>query len=232
MTLPVTLPVTEHHIDRWDVVLFDLDGTLTDSATGVINGVLHTCAHFGVEPPPAEVVQKFLGPPLSYSFKTYLGFPDDVLVQAVQTYRGYYDEIGKYENSVFAGIPDLLTNLNQQGIRLGVATSKADYAAVSILQHFNLDHHFDIIAGADVSGELRGTKAKVIAHAINEMSLCDGTSIVMVGDREHDVHGAHEHGLASIGVLWGYGSRVELETAHASHIVDSVTTLTDFLVPK
>jgi phosphoglycolate phosphatase len=216
----------------WDVVLFDLDGTLTDSAQGVINGVLHACEQLGIEPPSEALIQKFLGPPLSHSFREYAGVEASKITDAVRIYREYYDEIGKYENKVFDGIPELLTALGQQGKRLAVATSKVDYAAVSILEHFNLDHHFDVIAGADVSGELRGTKAGVIAHALEELRMCDGTSVVMIGDREHDIHGAQSHNLPSIGVTWGYGSREELEMAEATEIVDSIEGLTDYLLPR
>ena len=216
----------------WDVILFDLDGTLTDSAQGVINGVLHACEQLGIEPPESDVIQKFLGPPLSHSFREYAGVEPDAITDAVRIYREYYDEVGKYENRVFEGIPELLTELVNQGKRLAVATSKVDYAAVSILEHFNLDHHFDVIAGADVSGELRGTKAGVIAHALEELRMCDGTSVVMIGDREHDIFGAQAHDLPSIGVTWGYGSREELEMAEATQIVDSIEGLTDYLLPR
>jgi len=216
----------------WDVVLFDLDGTLTDSAQGVINGVLHACEQLAIEPPEAEIIHKFLGPPLSHSFREYAGIEASKITDAVRIYREYYDEVGKYENKVFDGIPELLTELVNQGKRLAVATSKVDYAAVSILEHFNLDHHFDVIAGADVSGELRGTKAGVIAHALEELRMCDGTSVVMIGDREHDIHGAQAHELPSIGVTWGYGSRDELETASATVIVDSIDDLRDVLLQR
>jgi len=231
---PDVSPEMKHSHDvsnGWDVVLFDLDGTLTDSAQGVINGVLHACEQLGIEPPETDVIQKFLGPPLSHSFREYAGVEASKITDAVRIYREYYDEIGKYENKVFDGIPELLTELVNQGKRLAVATSKVDYAAVSILEHFNLDHHFDVIAGADVSGEFRGTKAGVIAHALEELRMCDGTSVVMIGDREHDIHGAQSHNLPSIGVTWGYGSREELETSSATHIVESLAALSALLLP-
>ena len=231
MTESVLKEPADLHVgsNGWDVVLFDLDGTLTDSAQGVINGVLHACAQLGIEPPEMDVIQKFLGPPLSHSFREYAGVESAAITDAVRIYREYYDEVGKYENRVFDGIPELLTELVNQGKRLAVATSKVDYAAVSILEHFNLDHHFDVIAGADVSGELRGTKAGVIAHALEELRMCDGTSVVMIGDREHDIHGAQSHNLPSIGVTWGYGSREELEIAAADHVVESLQDLKSLL---
>ena len=209
----------------WDVVLFDLDGTLTDSGLGVGNGVKYALANLGYDVPEGAELDKYLGPPLWSSFKEFGGVKDEEITEAVKLYRDYYNETGAYENAVFEGIPELLTDLNKAGKRLAVATSKVDYAAVNILRHFNLDHHFDVIAGGDEDGSVRGTKALVIEHALNELSLCDGTSIVMIGDREHDVHGAAEHGLPTIGVTWGYAADGELAAAGAAQIVTSVTQL-------
>lgn len=209
----------------WDVVLFDLDGTLTDSGLGVSNGVKYALAKLGYDVPEGKELDKYLGPPLWSSFKDFGGVKDNEITDAVKYYREYYNETGAYENAVFDGIPELLTDLNKAGKRLAVATSKVDYAAVNILRHFNLDHHFDVIAGGDEDGSVRGTKALVIEHALNELSLCDGTSVVMIGDREHDIHGAKEHGLPTIGVTWGYAADGELEAAGATEIVTSVTQL-------
>lgn len=209
----------------WDVVLFDLDGTLTDSGIGVANGVLYALAKMGYPKPTDIELKKYLGPPLWTSFQDYAGIPESDTTEAVRLYREYYNETGAYENSVYPGIPELLTKLNANGKRLAVATSKVDYAALKILQHFNLDHHFDVIAGSDETGELRGTKSLVIRHALSELQMCDGTSIVMIGDREHDILGAKEHGIPGIGVLYGYGDRAELESAGAVEIVKGVTEL-------
>jgi phosphoglycolate phosphatase len=214
----------------WDVILFDLDGTLTDSGLGVGNGVLYTLEKMGYPKPSDMELRKYLGPPLWTSFHDYAGIPESGTVEAVRLYREYYNETGAFENSVYPGIPELLTQLNSEGKRLAVATSKVDYAALTILRHFNLDHHFEVIAGSDETGELRGTKALVIAHAVSELRMCDGTSIVMIGDREHDILGAKEHGIPGIGVLYGYGDRDELESAGALEIVSDVSGLATTLL--
>jgi phosphoglycolate phosphatase len=151
--------------------------------------------------------------------------PESDTPEAVRLYREYYNETGAYENSVYPGIPELLAKLNADGKRVAVATSKVDYAALAILRHFNLDHHFEVIAGSDETGELRGTKALVIKHALSELRMCDGTSIVMIGDREHDILGAKEHGIPGIGVLYGYGDREELAAAGAQEIARDVLEL-------
>lgn len=214
----------------WDVVLFDLDGTLTDSGLGVANGVLYALEKMGFPKPSDDELKKYLGPPLWTSFSDYAGMNESQTIEAVRLYREYYNETGAYENSVYPGIPELLARLVSDGKRLAVATSKVDYAAVNILQHFNMDHFFDVIAGSDETGELRGTKSLVIGHALAEMRMCDGTSIVMIGDREHDILGAKEHGIPGIGVLYGYGDRAELESAGAVEIVSDVSELATALL--
>lgn len=214
----------------WDVVLFDLDGTLTDSGLGVGNAVLYAIRQMGFPEPEPDSLRKYLGPPLWSSFRDYAGMDEHETKLAVEHYRKYYNETGAYENSVYAGIPELLSELNKKDKRLAVATSKVDYAAVNILRHFNLDHHFDVIAGGDEHGAIRGTKALVISHALAELQMCDGASIVMIGDREHDVHGAAEHKLPAIGVTWGYAEEGELAQAGAIEVVDSVDQLAELLL--
>jgi len=209
----------------WDVVLFDLDGTLTDSGLGVANGVLYALEKMGYPKPNDMELKKYLGPPLWTSFQDYASMPESDTPEAVRLYREYYNETGAYENSVYPGIPELLAKLGSDGKRLAVATSKVDYAALAILQHFKLSHHFEVIAGSDESGELRGTKALVIEHAISQLRMNEGASIVMIGDREHDILGAKEHGIPGIGVLYGYGDRAELEAAGAHEIAGDVSDL-------
>ena len=209
----------------WDVVLFDLDGTLTHSESGVAGGVRYALAQLGYPPEPEDQMRRFLGPTLYHSFGHTIGMPEAQAREAVRLSREYYDEHGAYENEVFAGIPQLLTALNAAGKRLAVATSKVEYAAVAILRHFNLDHHFDVIVGAGADESVRGTKGLVIEHALAELRMCDGTSVVMVGDREHDIHGAAENGLPAIGVRYGYGRPGELEEAGALLVVDTVPEL-------
>lgn len=214
----------------WDIVLFDLDGTLTDSGLGVANGVLYAIKEMGFDEPDPVTLHKYLGPPLWVSFGEFAGMNEAEIKKAVQLYREYYNEIGAYENCVYDGVPEMLDKLNKQNKRLAVATSKVDYAAVNILKHFKLDHEFEVIAGSDENGQSRGTKTLVIAHALEKLRLCDGASIVMIGDRMHDIHGAAEHKLPAIGVTYGYGDYAELSNAGATQIVNSVSELTELLI--
>ena len=209
----------------WDVVLFDLDGTLTHSEAGVAGGVRYALAQLGYPPEPEDQMRRFLGPTLYHSFGTTIGMPESQAREAVRLYRKYYDEHGAYEAEVFPGIPELLTALNGAKIPLAVATSKVEYAALAVLRHFGLDHHFDAIVGAGADESVRGTKGLVVEHALSELRLCDGARVVMVGDREHDIHGAAENGLPAIGVRYGYSRPGELEEAGALLVVDTVAEL-------
>jgi phosphoglycolate phosphatase len=214
----------------WDAVLFDLDGTITHSEAGVAGGVRYALDKLGYPPEPEDQMRRFLGPTLYHSFGTTIGMPEPQAREAVRLYREYYDEVGAYEAEVFPGIPELLTALNQAGKNLAIATSKVEYAAVAVLRHFNLDHHFDVIVGAGADESVRGTKGLVVEHALAELRLCDGARAVMVGDREHDIHGAAENGLPAIGVRYGYSRPGELEEAGALQVVDTVAQLSAALL--
>ena len=214
----------------WDTVLFDLDGTLTESGQGVANGVLHALAAFDLPAPTADELRKYLGPPLWVSFDEFAGLKGVDIERAVKIYREYYHETGRFENAVFAGIPEMLTALDEAGLRLAVATSKVDHSAVSILEHFELDQYFSVISGSDELGVSRGTKALVIGHALSELNITEPENVVMIGDREHDIYGAKEHGLESVGVLWGYGDEAELTMAGATHITTNVLQLHELLL--
>lgn len=214
----------------WDVVLFDLDGTLTHSEPGVLHGVLHALSHYGMEHPAPHETRRYLGPPLHDSFTRFHGMSDAQAHEAVAVYREYYDSTGAYESEVYPGIQDLLADLQSAGRRLAVATSKVEYAAHVIVEHFDLARHFETVVGADPTGALRGTKALVIREAMLRLGLAADPSVVMVGDREHDVRGALENDLASIGAGWGYAAAGELQAAGATAVAATVADLRAMLL--
>jgi len=213
----------------YDVILFDLDGTLTDPGEGITNSVAHALRKFGVEVPERTELYKFIGPPLHESFMAYYGFDRDKAMLAVGYYREYYRDRGIWENRVYDGVEDLLRALKQAGKTLLVATSKPEGFSRQILEHFGLIRFFDFLAGANMDGT-RTKKAEVIAHALSSCGLSPASNIVMVGDREHDVLGANALGLDSIGVLFGYGDRPELERAGATHIAATVAEIGNFIL--
>jgi phosphoglycolate phosphatase len=207
---------------RPSLVLFDLDGTLTDAAPGIINCLLYALDSMGVDHPDDDAIRTFLGPPLAVTFREHFGMSDAEIDVAIAKYRERYHDIGLFENDVYAGIPELLTALNATDLTLAVATSKPTYSATRILEHFALAEHFAFIGGSDLEG-VRHDKAAVIAHTLEELEgmgiARPAAEVVMIGDREHDVHGARVHGNDTIGVLWGYGSRAELTAAGAVLLV-------------
>jgi phosphoglycolate phosphatase len=208
---------------RYQAILFDLDGTLTDSRPGIINTMQHALTEIGANVPAAETLHDWIGPPLRASFLKYLGRPE-LADHAVAIYREHYARQGAYENQPWPGILDLLAELRERRIPMAVATSKYRPAARQILDHFAMTDFFVAVAGPtdDVPGD---TKAAAIATALAALAEPHRRGAVMVGDRHHDVHGARSHGLPCIGVSYGYGSHVELSNAGAAPIVASVDAL-------
>ena len=207
-------------------IFFDLDGTLTDPAQGITNSFIHALKYFGREIPSYEELCKLIGPPLPYSFETILCFPKEKVMEAVAKYREYFATKGLYENSVYPGIPGLLQTLKENGKHLVVATSKPEEYSIKIINHFGLSKYFDFVCGS-LMDESRSKKAEVIAYALQRCGLgeADKSRVLMVGDRFHDIEGAKQNGLKSCGVLFGYGSREELEEAGADYIVKDVMDL-------
>ena len=208
----------------YHTILFDLDGTLTDSGPGITNSVAYALKKWNIEEKDINVLRKFVGPPLDASFAKYYGFSKEKCVQAIQYYREYYLTKGIYENQVYDGMEELLKWLRDTGRRAIVATSKPEPSAIHVLEYFHIDSYFDIIAGATMDGS-RVEKSDVIRYALDRAGIRDLSGVVMVGDRENDIQGAKANGLDSIGVLYGYGSREELEEAGAMQIAETVEDL-------
>lgn len=203
-----------------NIILFDLDGTLTDPGLGITNSVMYALRKYGMEVPPRQELYSFIGPPLKQSFMRWCGFDEAEGEQAVKYYREYYRDKGLLENEVYDGIEDMLKALREKDKRLAVATSKPEEFAIRILEHFGLAQYFEVIAG-DTLDFKRNTKADVIASALERLGVTDRSGVIMVGDREHDVIGAKAQDLPCIGVLFGYGSQEELEAAGAKHIAQT-----------
>ncbi|MGB0972015.1 MAG: HAD-IA family hydrolase [Mycobacterium sp.] len=186
---------------RSDLVIFDLDGTLTDSAAGVVASFRHALLSIGMVVPEGDLASRVVGPPMHVTLQEMgLGEHADA---AIAAYRSDYVSRGWSMNRPYAGIPELLADLQATGVRLAVATSKAEPTARRILTHFGLENHFEVIAGASLDGT-RSSKADVLAHALTQLAPLPDR-VVMVGDRSHDVEGAAAHGIGTIVAGWGYG---------------------------
>lgn len=213
---------------RYQTILFDLDGTVIDSAPGIVQSIRYTLEHLGHPVPPMKELVHWVGPPLPQSFQERGGLPAADVPRAMQIYRERYLDVGAYDSRVFDGMGELLRDLKNDGRHLALATSKPYTPAVLMLEHFSLIRFFDVIASAN-DDETRGEKHEVIAFALSELEQLEfpTSSMVMVGDRIHDIHGSAHHGVDSIAVQWGYGTSAEWAEAH--HTVETPRQLRNLL---
>lgn len=199
-------------------VLFDLDGTLTLPEEGITRGAQVALAEVGIEVTDRSTLRSLIGPPFQDWAASTWGLEGDELDRAGRTYRSYMTDEGIYQNELLPGIVDVLQRGNDAGMTMAVATSKPDFLAERIVDHFDLRRWFTVVSGAEPDGSRRH-KGDIIRHTLAQLRVSARPDVVMVGDREHDVLGAREAGIGCIGVLWGYGSRAELEAAMAVAIV-------------
>lgn len=234
-------------------ILFDLDGTLTDPMVGITRSVQYALKHYKIHEPDLKKLTPFIGPPLKDSFMRYYHFPEAQAQEAIGVYREYYSAKGIFENEELPGVRQMLERLKEAGKVLLVATSKPERFAKMIVEHFGLDPYFFFVGGADME-ETRVKKGDVIRYVLEQTKILDGADpgrpaaqepqiaaqmaqtaarkaqAVMVGDREHDIFGAKENQIQSVGVLMGYGSRKELEAAGADKIAADAEELTELLL--
>ena len=209
-------------------ILFDLDGTLTDPAIGITNGVMYALEKYGIKVSDRKELYCFIGPPLVDAFMKYYGFSEADAKQAVVYYREFFRNTGIYENRVYDGVEEMLKSLKNSGKTLILATSKPEEFAEIVLNHFNLRQYFDCVVGATFDGTLN-YKSDVIRVALDRGQVSNINDAVMVGDRHHDIEGAKQNNLKSVGVLYGFGDRQELENAKADFIAKTPKELLKIL---
>lgn len=210
----------------YDYIFFDLDGTLTEPAEGICNSFVYSLGKFGIETKDKSLYQRFIGPPLYNSFSEYL--PLDKVEDAIRYFREYFNAKGKYENEVYSGVPEMLSELKQMGKKLILCTSKYELFARQIAEHFGLEKYFDFIAGASAD-ESRSEKEDVLKYACEELGIKDFSKAVMVGDRMYDILGGKACGMDTLGVLYGYGSYEELKNAGATNIAETVEDILNYV---
>ncbi len=211
------------------IILFDLDGTLTDSKPGITRCVQHALAEMGIAVDDPDTLTPFVGPPLRESFTRYYGFDKEQSHRAIAFYRERFARVGLFENAVYAGVPELLDTLQDAGMTLAIASAKPAPFVEQILDHFALRSHFTVVAGASLD-HTRVSKDEVIAHALQVLEPDSSHRLLMVGDREHDILGARAHGIETVAVGYGYGTRQELTAAAPLAIVNSVAELGAWLI--
>lgn len=213
--------------DNFDTLLFDLDGTLTDSTEGIVRCLEYALERMGFDIP--EDTNKFLGPPLYRSFAEFCGMNEEQVNEAVRIFRERYSTVGLFENRVYEGVPEMLKRLRDGGKRIMVATSKPEVYAVRIFDRFGLSQFFEIVGGANINGT-RNDKDEVIEYVLGKAGISDRSSVLMIGDRRQDVIGAHKTGLKCMGILWGFGSIEELTEAGADFIAKTPIKAADMLL--
>lgn len=212
---------------KYNHILFDLDGTLTDPQEGIINSVQYALKKFGIKKENRELMY-FIGPPLHKSFQKIFG-TEEKAFQAVAVYREYYSTKGIFENKLYEGISELLKTLNKNNKTLHLATSKPTLFAEQILHHFKIYHNFDIIMGSNMDGS-RTEKHEVIQEILDQQPGIQLNNFVMIGDRKYDIIGAKHHGLDSVSVTYGYGTIEELQYEKPTYIVNKVSDLKELLL--
>ncbi|WP_459481782.1 HAD family hydrolase [Clostridium saccharoperbutylacetonicum] len=215
--------------NKFEYILFDLDGTITDSGEGITKSVQYALKDFGIEVENIKELNKFIGPPLKDSFKRFYNFDDEKAELGLRKYREYYADKGIYENSLYDGIVEVLDKLKKSNKKIILATSKPEVYAKEILKYFKIDEYFTFVGGADFE-ETRVSKGDVIKFVLKEAQVSDLSKTIMIGDREHDIIGAKENNIKSIGVLYGYGDVIELTQARADHIIKNVDELMDIIL--
>ena len=211
------------------IVFLDLDGTLTDPKPGITRSIRHALHALGHAAPAEDALTWCIGPPLLQSFVGLLG-DEATARRALALYRERFAKTGLYENRVYDGVPEMLTRLCDAGFGLNLATSKPHVYASRITAHFGLDHWLDGVFGSKLDGA-RADKTALLAHALEETGAAPGQA-VMLGDREHDIIGARNNGMAGIGALWGYGTQAELQTAGADRLATSPEHAADLIAAR
>ncbi len=215
---------------KYDYIFMDLDGTITDPMIGITKSIQYSLKHFGINVEDINTLTKFIGPPLKDTFRLDYGFSEEETVVAMEKFRERFASVGLFENNVYEGMEEFLKLLKDSGKTIMVATSKPKFFAEQILEHFGLSKYFTFIGGSNMD-ETRSKKSEVIEYVLSENNITDLSNVIMIGDREHDIIGAKEVGIDSIGVLYGYGKVSELANADANYIVKDLNELLNILLP-
>ena len=220
-------------------ILFDLDGTITDSSEGITKSVQHALKKLGIEENDQAMLRRFIGPPLDESFEKFYGFDKEKALKAVDYYRERYSDKGIYENVLFDGIADMFEGLKSDGYIIALATCKPEIYVPTILKHFDIEQYFDVAVGSELEGGKRRHKDDVIEEVLKQImkkmdiSESDIVSVkadsIMIGDRKDDVLGAKEAGIESVGLRYGFAEKDELENAGADYILEKVEDILPFL---
>ena len=213
---------------KYDVIAFDLDGTLTDPENGLVEGFIYAFKKMGVTDfGDRKSLRRFIGPSLYVVWQDEFGFNEKTVIEAIEKFREYYNIYGWWDNKVYEGIEDMLATLKAEGKTLVLATSKPEDTAIKIMKLFGLDKYFDFLGGA--AGDNRDHKWQVLDYSLNSVGA-DRSKAILVGDRMYDAEGAKICGIDSLGVSWGHGSREELESSGFTYLADTPSEVKKLLL--
>lgn len=210
-------------------IFFDLDGTITDSREGIINGIEYALRYFEMEAGDRKYLEKFIGPPLSESFRNEYNFDEKQVEIAVQKYREYYSVKGLKENKLYDGLKELIIDLEKHNRNVILATAKPQIFSEEILEFFKIKQYFKFISGATMDNS-RNQKSDIIKYAIDSLKITNLEECIMIGDRQYDIIGAKENNIKSIGVTYGFGSEKELKQAGANYIAHNAQEIKDIIL--
>lgn len=215
-------------MNHYEYLLFDLDGTVTDSEEGILNSVRHCLTHYRISPPEPEILKKFIGPPLVQSLQKYYDFDPDQATYAVKVYREYFRKKGMYENKLYPGMAPMLKKLHRAGKINILATAKPTFFAKKIVKHFKIHTYFRDVIGSNLDGT-RMEKKEIIQYILDLYPEIPVKKFIMIGDRVHDVQGAIHHNMDTIWVRYGYGDEEEIKPYTPTYIAESVHDLAKWL---
>lgn len=215
-------------MQQYSIILFDLDGTISDPKVGITKSVQYALAKMGINEPDRDSLTAFIGPPLQESFEQFYHMDSEMAGRAIGFYREYFSRVGIYENTLYSGVVELLQKLTDRGKAVVLATSKPTIYSQKILEYFNIASYFSCVVGSHLDGT-RSSKTEIIAHIGQKYPQYPKASFIMIGDRKHDVVGARHYGIDSIAVSYGYGTVDELIQAHPTYLVNHIEDLTAIL---
>ncbi|MFS1516645.1 HAD family hydrolase [Bacillus sp. SCS-151] len=217
---------------NYKVILFDLDGTLSDPKIGITKSVQYALKNMNIVENDLDKLECFIGPPLQVSFADYYHFDEEKIERAIELYRERFKDKGMFENVLYPNVPRLLSQLKEQNYKLVVATSKPTVFAEKIINYFHIEQFFDLVVGSNLDGS-RASKTEIIQHVLDEYNENELNDFIMIGDRKHDIIGANNTGIDSIGVTYGYGSFEELSIVKPTYIANNVEKIREiFLANK
>ena len=214
---------------KYDIIAFDLDGTLSDPKEGLVSGFVYAFKKAGIKYGDREALCRFIGPPIHKVWQEEFGVSYDEASKLVDDFREYYTVYGWWDNVMYDGIPELLSALKQSGKKIILTTSKPEEQAIKILNLFDISKYFDVIAGA-INDKIREKKHEVIEYALEQLGAVDKSRVILVGDRKYDSEGAKIVGIDCLGVLYGHGSREEIEAADFTYTANTVCDVKNMLI--